>query len=208
MKGGVNGAALGRRGAVRAPAVRGFRIVCDDAHTLRCVLEVSFQEFSDHFQSDGAVSVCPAWEVREHGDVTTWFAVRLDLPDGGWIDVLAVASGGCVGIEEVRSQPPLTFDDLAAVVDWIEEPLLEACGMAPEREDEPGGTSACRDRPAMPRGVEGLRFVAEEYLAARREGVDPVCAVMRATGRSRRRSLKLIAGARDAGFLPPRHVRC
>jgi hypothetical protein len=34
-----------------------------------------------------------------------------------------------------------------------------------------------------------------------------VLAVMSATGHSRRRSLRLIAQARDAGFLTPRHVR-
>ncbi|MDR3082213.1 MAG: DUF6214 family protein, partial [Streptomyces sp.] len=32
-------------------------------------------------------------------------------------------------------------------------------------------------------------------------------AVMSATGYSRRRSLKLIGAARDAGFLTPRHIR-
>ncbi|GAA3837792.1 DUF6214 family protein [Streptomyces chiangmaiensis] len=153
------------------------------------------------------MSVWPAWEVREHGNVTTWFAVRLDLPDGGMVDVLAVAAGGRVGIEEVRAQPPLTLDDLAAVVDWIEEPLLQACGIVPDQADEPAESPQCCDRAAAPRGIDGLRLVAEEYLAAQREGVDPVCAVMRATGRSRRRSLKLIAGARDAGFLTPRHAR-
>ncbi|MEU5778930.1 DUF6214 family protein, partial [Streptomyces venezuelae] len=39
------------------------------------------------------------------------------------------------------------------------------------------------------------------------EGRDPVLAVMCATGRSRRKSLRLIAGARDAGLLTPRHHR-
>jgi hypothetical protein len=55
--------------------------------------------------------------------------------------------------------------------------------------------------------MEGRRLVAEEYLAARDKGIDPVLAVMCATGHSRRRSLRLIAGARDAGFLTPRHAR-
>ncbi|MFD6304120.1 DUF6214 family protein [Streptomyces sp. NPDC060223] len=67
--------------------------------------------------------------------------------------------------------------------------------------------SSRRARPAWPRGVEGRPLVAEEYLAAQGEGRDPVLAVMDVTGHSRRRSLKLIAGARDAGFLTPRHVR-
>lgn len=37
--------------------------------------------------------------------------------------------------------------------------------------------------------------------------MDPVLAVMDATGHSRRKSLRLIAGARDAGLLTPRHIR-
>ena len=171
--------------------------------------EASFRDFSDRFGSDGAVSVWPAWEVQEVGCTTSWFAVQLDHPDGGRVDVLAVAVGGCVSIEEVRAQPPLSFHDLSALADWIEEPLLEACGAEP-------GWSACRPaeapqsrpRPAWPRGVEGWRLVAQEYLAAQGKGADPVFAVMCATGRSRRRSLELIAGARDAGFLTPRHARC
>jgi hypothetical protein len=171
------------------------------------VQEVSFQDFSDRSRSDAPVSVWPAWEVREHGSVTSWYAVRLDLPDGGRVDVLAVVAGSGVAIEEVRAQPPLSLDDLAALVDWIEGPLLEACGVESEPPCEPAGPPAGHARPALPRGLEGWRLVAEEYLAAQGKGVDPVYAVMCATGRSRRRSLKLIAGARDAGFLTPRHAR-
>ncbi|MFF3906720.1 DUF6214 family protein [Streptomyces sp. NPDC001848] len=153
------------------------------------------------------MAVWPAWEVRERGSVTSWYAVRLDLPDGGRVDVLAVVAGGGVSIEEVRAQPPLSLGDLTALADWIEEPLLEACGVDSGSPHEPLGAPADRPRPAWPRGVEGWRLVAEEYRAAQGEGVDPVYAVMCATGRSRRRSLKLIAGARDAGFLTPRHIR-
>ncbi|MER6785188.1 DUF6214 family protein [Streptomyces sp. NPDC000658] len=64
-----------------------------------------------------------------------------------------------------------------------------------------------RARPAWPRGIEGRRLVAQEYRAAQEDGVDPVLAVMCATGHSRRRSLRLIAQARDAGYLTPRHAR-
>ncbi|KQX64178.1 MULTISPECIES: DUF6214 family protein [unclassified Streptomyces] len=64
-----------------------------------------------------------------------------------------------------------------------------------------------RARPAWPRGVEGRWLVAQEYRAAQEEGADPVLAVMCATGHSRRRSLRLIAQARDAGYLSPRHAR-
>ncbi|MFJ4685022.1 DUF6214 family protein [Streptomyces sp. NPDC088789] len=62
-------------------------------------------------------------------------------------------------------------------------------------------------RPAWPRGDEGRRLVARAYLAAQRGGTDPVVAVMGATGRSRRKALRLIAQARDAGPLTPRHAR-
>ncbi|WP_225821560.1 DUF6214 family protein [Streptomyces naphthomycinicus] len=64
-----------------------------------------------------------------------------------------------------------------------------------------------RHRAAWPRGIEGRRLVAREYRAAQGLGADPVLAVMDATGHSRRRALRLIAQARDAGFLAPRHVR-
>ncbi|MFI1508319.1 DUF6214 family protein [Streptomyces sp. NPDC020597] len=64
-----------------------------------------------------------------------------------------------------------------------------------------------RGRPLWPRGVEGLWLAAQEYRAAQEEGADPVLAVMCATGHSRRRSLRLIARARDAGYLTPRHAR-
>ncbi|WP_393086416.1 DUF6214 family protein [Streptomyces sp. LN704] len=154
------------------------------------------------------MSVWPAWEVREHDSVTRWFSVRIDFADGARVDVLAVTAGEGVSIEEVRARPPLSLDDLAALADWIEEPLAEACGGgAAPRAGSPAGPLSGRARPAWPSGVEGRRLVAEEYRAAQRDGVDPVLAVMCATGHSRRRSLRLIAGARDEGFLTPRHVR-
>ncbi|MEU4499058.1 DUF6214 family protein, partial [Streptomyces sp. NPDC023998] len=64
-----------------------------------------------------------------------------------------------------------------------------------------------RARPAMPRGRGGRRIAADAYRAAQQDGLDPVLAVMGATGRSRRRALRLIAGARDEGYLPPRRNR-
>ncbi|MET9386019.1 DUF6214 family protein [Streptomyces sp. NPDC002928] len=91
----------------------------------------------------------------------------------------------------------------------VEEPAVEpagSCEVASGSEEvDPAGPR--RGRPAWPRGIEGRRLVAREYRAAQKEGVDPVLAVMCATGRSRRRSLRLIAQARDAGFLAPRHAR-
>lgn len=155
------------------------------------------------------MSVWPAWEVQEDEAATAWFNVRLAFPDGARVDALAVLAEGCVSVEDVRAQPALSLDDLAALADWIEEPLSEACGIGPEAdpgsESESAGPS--RARPAWPRGVEGRWLVAQEYRAAQEEGVDPVLAVMCATGHSRRKSLRLISQARDAGFLTPRHAR-
>ncbi|MGX1849531.1 DUF6214 family protein [Streptomyces sp. NPDC055299] len=55
------------------------------------------------------------------------------------------------------------------------------------------------------RSGERRRIAADAYRQAQQEGHDPVLAVMLATGRNRRRSLRLIAGARDEGLLTPRH---
>ncbi|MFF4353004.1 DUF6214 family protein [Streptomyces sp. NPDC001530] len=153
------------------------------------------------------MSVWPAWEVQEHDSATSWFYVRLTFGDDAQVDVLAVVCELGVSIEDVRAQPPLSLDDLAVLADWIEEPLFEACGAPAAPSYEPGEAPARRARPPWPRGSEGRWLVAEEYRAAQEEGVDPVLAVMCATGRSRRTSLRLIAGARDAGFLTPRHAR-
>ncbi|MEV6836246.1 DUF6214 family protein [Streptomyces sp. NPDC051133] len=251
----------------------------------------------------------PAWQVREHAGITSWYQVRLAFPDGARVDALAVVSGGGVSIEDVQAQPALSLADLAALADWIRRPLSEACGVRMEsaggrrhgygggaeewREGDGGeraegageacpegagggrpvgGAEGCREgagggrpegaseacpedaggrspgaggptpqvvggstpqvvggstpravggeapytgarpsmpraRPAWPRGMEGRRRAAQEYRAAQEDGADPVLAVMRATGHSRRRSLRLIAQARDAGYLTPRHAR-
>ena len=140
----------------------------------------------------------------------TWCNVRLSFDDGAQVDALAMVCDGCVCIEDVRARPALSLDDLAVLADWIEGPLLEACGGAagPEGAALVDGDSGRRHaRPVRPRGVEGRRFLAGVYLAAQAAGHDPVLAVMSATGHSRRRTLRLIAGARDAGLLTPRHVR-
>ncbi|MET8808218.1 DUF6214 family protein [Streptomyces sp. NPDC004546] len=185
------------------------------------------------------MSVRPAWKVRENGEATSWFHVRLVFPDGAQVDALAVVREGRVSIEDVRAQPALSLADLTVLADWIKGPLFESCGVErshegddealgeryePEADDdvdvevEAGGEehgeeedALCvaprRARPVWPRGIEGRRLVAQEYRAAQEEGCDPVLAVMSATGHSRRRSLRLIAQARDAGFLTPRHAR-
>lgn len=152
------------------------------------------------------MSVWPAWEVREDEGAASWFHVRLAFTDGARVDLLAVVADGCASLEDVRAQPALSLDDLAVLADWIEGPLFEACGLGPVPEEgEPG--VARRARPAWPRGVEGRWLVAQEYRAAQEDGVDPVLAVMCATGHSRRKSLRMIAQARDAGYLTPRHAR-
>ena len=184
------------------------------------MLEASFLDLSERNAEDGALSVWPAWEVRELGGILSWLYVRLDFPDGAGVDALAVVSdGGSVCVEEIRAHPALSLDDLAVLADWIEEPLLDAfwageraAGRSPipvAHHDDPGASRAARRRarPAGPRGAEGRLLLAREYRAAQEAGADPVLAVMRATGHGRRRSLALIARARDAGLLTPRHAR-
>jgi hypothetical protein len=167
------------------------------------VLEASFLNLSDRRPADGSVSVRPAWEVREGEDATCWFDVRLEFADGARVDALAVVSEAGVSVEDVRARPALSLDDLAVFADWIEGPLFEACGPG----SAPGATGARRARPAWPGGIEGRWLVAQEYRAAQAKGADPVVAVMCATGLSRRTSLRLIAQARDAGYLTRRHAR-
>lgn len=155
------------------------------------------------------MSVWPAWEVREDGEATSWFDVRVDFPDGARVGALAVVSAEGVSVEDVRASPALSLDDLAVLADWIEHPLSEVAGTGAGPAPEPVAEAAGgrRARPAWPRGIEGRWLAAQEYRTAQVEGADPVLAVMCATGHSRRRSLRLIAQARDAGFLTPRHVR-
>ncbi|ANS63406.1 hypothetical protein SLINC_1182 [Streptomyces lincolnensis] len=152
------------------------------------------------------MSVWPAWEVREEAGATAWFGVRLAFPDGALVEALAVVAGGCVSVEDVRARPALSLDDLTVLADWIEDPLFDACGLGPAPTAEEA-TGSGRARPPWPRGIEGRRLVAEEYRAAQEDGADPVLAVMCATGHSRRKSLRMIAQARDAGYLTPRHAR-
>ncbi|MFC8781559.1 DUF6214 family protein [Streptomyces nigra] len=150
------------------------------------------------------MSVWPAWEVRDGAGGTSWLGVRLEFGDGAHVDAVAVVGEGGVYLEDVRAVPALSLDDLAALADWIEDPLSQACGVAGRDAD---GSGASRARPEWPLGVEGQWLVAREYRQAQERGADPVLAVMGATGHSRRRSLRLIGQARDAGFLPPRRAR-
>lgn len=74
-------------------------------------------------------------------------------------------------------------------------------------EDEP--PPAGRHRAADPASSDHAdrRGVADTYRRAQQLGQDPVLAVMCATGYGRRKSLSLIASARDGGYLAPRHRR-
>jgi hypothetical protein len=169
------------------------------------VLEASILHLSDRRPADGSVSVWPAWKVREDGGTMAWFHVRLAFADGARVDTLAVVAGGGVSLEDVRARPALSLEDLGALAGWIEGPLFEACGVTPAAAVAEQLVS--RARPAWPRGMEGRWLIAQEYRAAQEGGADPVLAVMCATGHSRRKSLRLISQARDAGFLTPRHAR-
>ncbi|MGW2916302.1 DUF6214 family protein [Streptomyces angustmyceticus] len=90
---------------------------------------------------------------------------------------------------------------------------MSSAAPAPSEPATPAGASASAPLPerarssvlARSRAGERRRVAADAYRQAQREGRDPVLAVMHATGRNRRRSLRLIAGARDEGLLTPRH---
>jgi hypothetical protein len=138
--------------------------------------------------------VRPAWEVREGDGTTSWFDVRLEFADGARVDALAVRSERGVCLEDVRARPALSLDDLTVLADWLEGPLAEACGVA------------CRSKGADS-GEDDMALAARAYRAAQQKGADPVLAVMNATGHDRRRALRLIGRARDAGLLTPRHIR-
>ncbi|MFE6402874.1 DUF6214 family protein [Streptomyces alboflavus] len=140
-----------------------------------------------------------------------------DAPRGA--DVLAVVSDGRIAIEEVRARPPLPLDDLAALAARIEGPLNDAFRGLADRHgaaDAPcrNGGAPAQEPPGARRGRRSARrgsavrnVAAEAYRGALEGGEDPVLAVMRATGHGRRKSLRLIAGAREAGLLVSRHHR-
>jgi hypothetical protein len=175
----------------------------------------------------GTVTPAPSRPTRDAGSrrdiLPPWFNIRLTFADGARIDVLAVVSEGRIAVEDMRAEPPLSLDGFAVLADWIEGPLEDACQVVVERhrhgtassrgfcegppafDEEPPGKG--RARPSWPRGSAGRRIAAEAYRAAQEEGRDPVLAVMYATGRSRRKSLRVIASARDEGYLAPRHNR-
>ncbi|MET7286514.1 DUF6214 family protein [Streptomyces sp. NPDC005573] len=174
--------AQGTRGALEAPEVHGVHGACGpDAR--------GGADGWDEPYAGGAASAGPyVWD-------TYWGADGyLGAPD---------AEG------EENSEPPVSAER-ADGAECTGDTVIAEYAECDEGAVGPGsGTSggARRARPAWPRGLEGCRLASEEYRAAQEQGFDPVLAVMYATGHSRRRSLKLIAQARDAGFLTPRHLR-
>ncbi|MEU9560152.1 DUF6214 family protein [Streptomyces fumanus] len=146
------------------------------------------------------------WHVREGAATVSWYDVRLVFADGARVEALAVVTEASVRLEDVRARPALSLDDLTALGDWLEGPLATACGLGAA--PTPAAPGARRHaRPDPPRGDAEQRLVADEYLAARERGTDPVLAVMHATGHGRRGALRLIGRARDAGLLSPRRAR-
>ncbi|MFE9385982.1 DUF6214 family protein [Streptomyces sp. NPDC007025] len=97
-----------------------------------------------------------------------------------------------------RSAPPASAPPQHPV------PVPAPAAATQRRPPAPAGR---RRRPSGLSGTAALHTAAGAYSAARAQGQDPVLAVMRVTGHSRRKSLRVIASARDAGLLSPRHAR-
>ncbi len=185
--------------------------------------------FPPVWEMQGHGSVTTVESLPAYESAAPWFNVRLTFADGARLDVVAVIDQGRIAIEDMRADPPLPLQGFSVLADRIGDPLVDACRAAgqlpreaPEDAEEsgvpesavaePGGSAARpparrRARSAVPRGKAGRRIAADVYRGARQAGRDPVLAVMGATGRSRRQALRLIAGARDEGYLPPRHNR-
>ncbi len=182
------------------------------------VLESAFFDVNNHYEPNAAAPVRPVRvpEGRAADAVSpprpAWFNVRLTFADGAVIDVLATMSAERITVEEVCADLPL--DGFTVAAEWVEEPAGGACRVAAEASrtpavaaDGPQPPPVGRARPSWPGGRAGRRIAAQAYRAAQQAGRDPCSRWMCATGRSRRRSLRLIAGARDEGLLSPRHNR-
>jgi hypothetical protein len=117
------------------------------------------------------------------------------------------------GSEAAPETEPVPVPEIAPATETAPVPET-ASAPAPESEPATGSgewreelTGRHRAPTSAPRGAAARRSVAEIYRAARSAGRDPVLAVMSATGFGRRKALRLIAGARDRGYLTPRHHR-
>ncbi|MFI6693060.1 DUF6214 family protein [Streptomyces sp. NPDC050433] len=132
---------------------------------------------------------------------------------GNWIEApLAYACRAVAAQHHVETDPDT--DDAAAVPvdvdvandnpsDLTDAPDLDAS--LPEEDPAPVGRHRADD--ATSSDSADRRGVAATYRRAQQLGQDPVLVVMCATGYGRRKSLSLIASARDGGYLAPRHRR-
>ncbi|MCS0600933.1 DUF6214 family protein [Streptomyces sp. LP11] len=156
------------------------------------------------------VSAEPALSLADLKALPEWIEAPLFTACGVADGAGAGAGGSARPSEEsaAREAEPVLCDTEPALCDAEPARLADLpAGAPPGCATATATATAGRARQAWPRGTEGRRLAAEEYRAAQRQGTDPVLAVMSATGHGRRRSLKLIAQARDAGFLTPRHAR-
>ncbi|MGW2409568.1 DUF6214 family protein [Streptomyces sp. NPDC001739] len=107
--------------------------------------------------------------------------------------------------DEVEVEAEAEAEDRAETTERAAEGAGEGATKGDAAEGE-ASEARTRSAPlARKRVAERRKLAADAYRQAQREGRDPVLAVMLATGRNRRRSLRLIAGARDEGLLTPRH---
>ncbi|WP_405622210.1 DUF6214 family protein [Streptomyces sp. NBC_01508] len=132
---------------------------------------------------------------------------------GGWIEApLAYACRVVAGQHHVAADP-LTDDDAAVGATSRTEATAVAAvtaegeGEGQNEDEEPAPTGRHRADDPVSFDSADRRAVAQTYRRAQQLGQDPVLAVMCATGYGRRKSLGLIASARDDGYLTPRHRR-
>ncbi|MCF3965248.1 DUF6214 family protein, partial [Streptomyces fuscigenes] len=91
----------------------------------------------------------PVWEVQGYGTssgaghdvLAPWFDVRLTLPDGARVDVLAVLRGDSIAIEDAQADPPLPLAGLAALASALDAPLQEACASVTSVTSPPASSS-------------------------------------------------------------------
>ncbi|MGF6946733.1 DUF6214 family protein [Streptomyces auratus] len=141
------------------------------------------------------------------------------VPGDGVADSTASGAGRLAETSAGPSAEPPADASAAPPVGPSAEPSPPCASASPSASSTPGTSPASSAPPAAvpppertrsavlarSRSGERRRIAADAYRQAQREGSDPVLAVMLATGRNRRRSLRLIAGARDEGLLTPRH---
>ncbi|WP_347242148.1 DUF6214 family protein [Streptomyces sp. IB2014 016-6] len=148
---------------------------------------------------------------------------------GAWIEApLAYARGVVAGQHQVETAPlpggegatgpaapgaaSRPARDVAVTV-VAEDEGYEYEGGSPDTdvrfpsEEEPASVGRHRADDSASSDRADRRGVAATYRRAQQLGQDPVLVVMCATGYGRRKSLSLIASARDDGYLTPRHRR-